>query len=108
MAGQKVVAIPSTITTWEAWQKKHPSTDVLSINTGYTRDYGVDPYWGYEHGDQVVSPVAHLDERLSAHELVLGLSAGGQDEAFPLSNLTKAPVPLPVQPAAPHLPISSF
>ena len=73
--------------TWEAWRKKHPMTDVLSINTGYTRDYGVDPYWGYEHGDQVVSPVTHLDERLSAHEIVLGVSAGGQDEAFPLSKL---------------------
>jgi Protein of unknown function (DUF3179) len=97
MAGQKLAAIPSTIVTWEAWQKKYPSTDVLSINTGYTRDYGVDPYWGYEHGDQVVSPVAHLDERLSAHELVLGLSAGGQDEAFPLSKLSKAAMPLRVQ-----------
>jgi Protein of unknown function (DUF3179) len=97
MAGQKLTAIPSTIVTWEAWQKKHPSTDVLSINTGYTRDYGVDPYWGYEHGDQVVSPVAHLDERLSAHEMVLGLSAGGQDEAFRLSKLVEVPMPLRVQ-----------
>jgi hypothetical protein len=97
MAGQKLTAVPSTIMTWQAWQKKHPSTDVLSINTGYTRDYGIDPYWGYEHGDQVVSPVAHLDERLSAHELVLGLSAGGQDEAFPLSKLSEAAMPLRVQ-----------
>ena len=72
MAGQKLAAIPNTVMTWEAWRKKHPTTDVLSINTGYTRDYGVDPYWGYEHGDQVVSPVTHLDERLSAHEIVLG------------------------------------
>jgi hypothetical protein len=97
MAGEKLAAIPSTVITWEAWQKKHPSTDVLSINTGYTRDYGVDPYWGYEHGDQVVSPVTHLDERLPAHEPVLGLSAGGQDEAFPLSRLSAAGSPLRVQ-----------
>ncbi len=97
MAGQKLAAIPSTIVTWEAWKNRHPSTDVLSINTGYIRDYGVDPYWGYEHGDQVVSPVAPLDERLSAHELVLGLSVGGQDEAFPLSKLSEAAMPLRVQ-----------
>jgi hypothetical protein len=97
MAGQKLAAIPSTIVTWEAWKNRLPSTDVLSINTGYIRDYGVDPYWGYEHGDQVVSPVAPLDERLSAHELVLGLSIGGQDEAFPLSKLREAAIPLRVQ-----------
>jgi len=97
MAGQKLAAIPSTIMTWEAWQKKHPATDVLNVNTGYTRDYGIDPYWGYEHGDQVVSPVTHLDERLSAHELILGVSAGGRDEAFPLSKLDAAALPLRVQ-----------
>jgi Protein of unknown function (DUF3179) len=97
MAGQKLTAIPSTVTTWEAWRKKHPSTDVLSINTGYTRDYGVDPYWGYEHGEQVVSPVSHLDERLSAHEIVLGVTAGGADEAFPLSRLSQAAQPARVQ-----------
>ena len=97
MAGQKLAAIPSTVTTWEAWRKKHPATDVLSINTGYTRDYGIDPYWGYQHGDQVVSPVTRFDERLAAHEIVLGVSAGGQDEAFPLSQLSQAALPLRVQ-----------
>lgn len=97
LAGQKLAAIPATVTTWEAWRKKHPSTDILSINTGYSRDYGIDPYWGYEHGDQVVSPVTHLDERLDAHELVLGVSAGGEDETFPLSKLSKASMPLRVK-----------
>jgi hypothetical protein len=94
MAGQKLTAIPNTVVTWEAWRKKHPTTDVLSINTGYTRDYGVDPYWGYEHGDEMVSPVTHLDERLSAHEIVLGVSAGGQEEAFPLAKLGGAAMPV--------------
>jgi len=97
MAGQKLTAVPSTLTTWEGWRKKHPTTDVLNINTGYTRDYGLDPYWGYEHSDQIVSPIAHLDERLDAHELVLGLSAGGQDEAFVLSRLGKAALPLRIK-----------
>jgi hypothetical protein len=97
LAGQKLSAIPSTVTTWEAWRKKHPATDVLSMDTGYTRDYGVDPYWGYEHGAEIVSPVTHLDERLDAHEIVLGISAGGQDEAFPLSKLAGAPMPLRVR-----------
>jgi len=97
LAGQKLSAIPSTVTTWEAWSKKHPATDVLGIDTGYTRDYGVDPYWGYEHGAEIVSPVTHLDERLDAHEIVLGISADGQDEAFPLSKLAGAPMPLRVR-----------
>jgi len=97
MAGHKLAALPNTVVTWEAWRKKHPTTDVLSIDTGYTRDYGVDPYWGYEHGDEVVSPVTHLDERLSAHEIVLGVSAGGEDEAFPLSRLGYAAMPVRIR-----------
>lgn len=106
MAGQRLSAIPSTVTTWEAWRKKHPATDVLSMDTGYTRDYGVDPYWGYEHGAEIVSPVTHLDERLDAHEIVLGISAGGRDEAFPLSKLAGAHMPLRVQLGGADLTIS--
>ena len=44
-----------------------------------------------------MSPVTHLDERLPAHQRVLGLSAGGQDEAFPLSRLSAAELPLRIQ-----------
>jgi hypothetical protein len=47
MTGTRLTIIPSTVTTWEKWQKRHPSTLVLSLDTGYDRDYTRDPYASY-------------------------------------------------------------
>jgi len=35
---------PMVETTWRSWKKEHPDTLVLSLNTGYSRDYNRDPY----------------------------------------------------------------
>jgi len=34
-------------TTWRRWRARHPDTEVLSEDTGYVRNYGVDPYGSY-------------------------------------------------------------
>jgi hypothetical protein len=34
-------------TTWEQWQDLHPDTQVLSTETGFAKNYGRDPYGGY-------------------------------------------------------------
>src|SRR5260370_24339053 len=35
--------------SWGAWRAGHPYGWVLSRDTGYTRDYGVNPYPGYHN-----------------------------------------------------------
>ena len=39
-SGIELKVRPVVITTWEKWQKENPSTKVISIDTGYNRNYG--------------------------------------------------------------------
>ena len=36
--------VPVQVLTWREWQTAHPATLVLARDTGWTRDYEVDPY----------------------------------------------------------------
>ena len=38
--GLRLVARPIVTTTWGEWRRDHPSTSVMSIDTGFARDYG--------------------------------------------------------------------
>ncbi len=42
--GTDLKTFPVVETTWRSWKREHPDTLVLSLNTGYGRDYNVDPY----------------------------------------------------------------
>src|SRR5215472_10199714 len=94
LTGRRLEPLPSVVTTWETWRKVHPDTLVLDVNTGYSRNYGIDPYQSYESSDQIMFPVTPLDGRLPTKERVLGLTVNGSDEALPFSRLTKAKMPL--------------
>ena len=97
LTGQRLEALPSVVTTWDSWRKAHPDTLVLDVNTGYSRDYGVDPYQSYESSEEVMFPVSPADARLPPKERVLGLTINGADEAFPFSRLASAKLPLKVE-----------
>ncbi len=42
--GTDLKTFPVVETTWKSWMREHPDTLVLSLNTGYARDYNWDPY----------------------------------------------------------------
>jgi len=56
---------PVVTTTWGDWKKAHPNTEVLSIKTGYQRNYdeGV-AYQEYFANDRLMFPVPEVDRRL--------------------------------------------
>jgi hypothetical protein len=65
-------------TTWEQWQAAHPDTLVMTTETGSARNYGSDPYGGYNplsgyyaDGDPLF-PVTNSDDRFGKKEVVLG------------------------------------
>ncbi len=61
-------------TTWGEWKRRHPDTQVLSLNTGHTRDYGEGvAYQEYFATDNLMFNVPDLDERLKNKDEVLGL-----------------------------------
>jgi hypothetical protein len=94
LTGSRLEPLPSVVTPWAIWRKAHPDTLVLDIKTGYSRNYGIDPYQSYESSDEVMFPVLPTDDRLPAKERVLGLTINGVDEAFPFSRLAAASTPL--------------
>jgi hypothetical protein len=52
-------------TTWKEWRTEHPDTRVLSLDTGYTRDYSEGAaYRDYFSTDRLMFQVSKIDARL--------------------------------------------
>jgi hypothetical protein len=77
-------AYPVVTTTWREWKAIHPDTTVLSLDTGYERDYSEGAaYRSYFRTDELMFDVPKLDERLKNKEpvLALRLPPAGEDDA---------------------------
>lgn len=79
--------LPSTITTWGEWRTQHPSTVVLSRNTGIypPATYNSDPYAGYADSNRVGFGVQDVDDRLGPKEIVYGVTIGNSSRVYPES-----------------------
>lgn len=76
-------------TTWDAWRARHPDTLVLSLDTGYRRDYSEGAaYREYFATDELMFGVPKLDRRLKNKDEVLGLLLGVADST-PLALASK-------------------
>ncbi len=89
MKGAKLRAMAIAHTTWADWRARYPQTEVLSEQTGFTRDYGRDPYRDYEQSSQIMFRVRASDDRFHPKEYVIGLDLGGVTKAYPFSELAR-------------------
>ncbi|GAB4466849.1 MAG: hypothetical protein OHK0044_07130 [Burkholderiaceae bacterium] len=89
LKGARLNVLPLEHTTWADWQARHPTTLVLSTDTGFARDYWHDPYAGYDRVQRLLFSVEHRDERLAAKEWVLGIAIGDARKAYPFSVLSR-------------------
>lgn len=87
LKGTELQSLPLTHTSWSAWHERHPRTEVLSVETGFARDYARDPYDGYDKVPRLMFDVQHRDERLPLKAWVLGLVIDGQARAYPFDRL---------------------
>jgi hypothetical protein len=72
--GIQLNPIPVVTTTWSEWKNNHPETKVLSIKTGYNRDYSEGAaYKEYYSDDQLMFPVPTIDRRLKNKDEVFVL-----------------------------------
>ena len=90
-AGQALTQLPSLRMSWKKWRRQYPHTDVLSAETGYARDYAIDPYEGYYRVGGLMFPVGLVRSDLSAKTRVLGVAIGDHAKAYPLTLLQKQP-----------------
>jgi hypothetical protein len=84
LTGAKLEFIPSQLIGLDQFAQTYPDGQVLSRDTGYGRDYGRNPYVGYDEVDQqpfLFDGVS--DGRLAPKERVVTL--GEQDDEAPLS-----------------------
>ncbi len=90
LTGKRLTMLPAAIISWEEFRQDFPSGRVLSRETGFQRDYGRNPYVGYDDTSQ--RPFLYngpVDSRLPAMERVVTVSDGGEDVAYPFSALQK-------------------
>jgi len=89
LKGRSLTPVPLSHTTWAAWRARHRRTRVLSTETGFVRDYGRDPYEGYEQVQRLMFEVEHRDDRLPPKAWVMGLVIDGQARAYPFDWLAR-------------------
>jgi len=87
MAGAKLTSIPSRLTSWEEFKTSHPDGTVLSIETGFDRDYGINLYLNYDLGINRPNSVGGDEGGLSRFARVLGVSIGDEALALPFAVL---------------------
>jgi hypothetical protein len=75
-------------TTWREWKRDHPETTVLSLETGFRRNYAEgEAYRDYFATDDLMFQVSRTDRRLpnKAEVVVMRLSSGGLEVPVALS-----------------------
>lgn len=77
---------PVVITTWKDWKAKHPDTKVLSLDTGFRRDYGSGVvYQEYFASPDLMFPaLGDESDKFQEKEQIFGLRLEGGVKSWPL------------------------
>jgi len=95
LAGATVSMKPLNLvrTTWATWGARYGNTRVLTLETGFARDYGEGVALKVDADPAApLYPVANLDERLPPKTRVLGVTAGGAHRGYLLEAVERVGV----------------
>ncbi len=85
-SGKRLNAIAAQIISFKQFEEAHPFGTVLSTDTGFNRQYGRNPYPGYDDiDDRPWLYKGKTDDRLRPMEKVVAVSIGETDKAYPHS-----------------------
>lgn len=90
LVGRKLMMLPAEIVSFADFKAAFPVAQVLSRDTGHPRDYGSNPYVGYDNVNS--SPFLYSgpkDSRLPPMERVATVELNGETAAYPFSQLSK-------------------
>ena len=94
LTGTRLRAIPMGVVGWGQFRTAHPEARVLNrYDFGY-RDYGTNPYIGYDepNGSLLVAPPGDIDDRLPVKQRVIGIRIGDDALAVSRDRVEKAGV----------------
>ena len=90
LTGTKLEALPSQTLSWSDFKERYPDGDVLSRDTGHDRDYGANPYEGYDTADQQPFLLdGEADRRLPPKERVAAAFVGDEVAVVPFPRLAR-------------------
>ena len=92
LAGEQLTFLPSSLVSFADFREAFPEGVILSRETGFNRDYGRNPYAGYDNvGSNPFLFRGPTDGRLEAVERVVTVSLAEEaiDVAYPLSILAE-------------------
>lgn len=97
LTGERLTVLPSSTIRWGEWRKLHPTTLVLSLDTGYARDYDRDPFIEYPeilNSGRFLFPVSEAgrDARLGPATQVLAVKVRDEARAYPVTELGRAAI----------------
>lgn len=86
LAGAELETLGSPLMSWDAFRSTYPDGQVLDEReTGFVRNYGVNPYVGYDNPDSVPFLfVGDVDARQRAMQRVIGVELGAATLAVSL------------------------
>ncbi len=81
--------LPVVVTDWASWLEEHPDTSVLSLDTGFRRDYtNGAAYADYFNAPELMFPVWQQNtEDRENKAVVFGLQVEGERKAYPIDLL---------------------
>ena len=82
LTGQPLIPISIDTVVWRDWKASHPDSEVLSQETGISRQYGVDPYGNYYEDSFLIFPVENEDKRIHPKTIVFGIEVDGKFKAY--------------------------
>jgi hypothetical protein len=89
-SGIKLERLPVVVASWGNWQKTHPDTRVLSLETGHQRDYTPGkPYGPYFASPETMFPVHERSKVLPEKSWIYALLVNDTPKAYPLDRLQK-------------------
>jgi hypothetical protein len=94
---EKLTVLPSATITWGEWRQLHPTTLVLSRDTGHARNYERDPFIEYAeivNSGRFAFPVSEAgrDARLQPASQVLAVKVADEARAYPVTELGRAAI----------------
>ena len=93
LTGVELDDFPLSTVGWGTWRDANPDGLVLSEDTGFSRDYGRNPYPGYDDVDGIPFLFqGEVDGRFTAMTRIIGIERDGAALGVPLFELQEARV----------------
>ncbi len=94
LAGKKLAQLPARMVSWDEFRSDHPTGLVLDKETGFFREYGANPYAGYDSIDSppIFATRNEDDDRLPPKERVVYVAVGDEAFAVPFTSLAETRV----------------